>query len=152
MSRLEDITYPLDEAAYLAGVDPVAARNWIDRDRLFAGAGPGKGITRYYDVRQVFALAAIRALVDEVGLTARRAVEAVAPFSVYAGFIEGRPFALTRNADGRWIPVTGGGRCAEIHILTWSLWQEMRPRFAERYPAATVDHDRAIARLPWMAR
>lgn len=147
INALEDIVWDLDTAAYLAGVDRVRARNWIDQNNLFPNEGTGRGVRRHFAIQQVFQFAAVRALIEDAGLAATRAIAAVRPHRIYASFLENQPFFLSRNHEtGGWIAIWRVGR-VELHILPWKLWEEMRPRFTERLPEETAAFEKAIETL-----
>lgn len=143
---IEQIRVDLEVAAYLAGLSLNTAKNITLREKLFAdGERPGRGKPWLIGIDNVSRLATVRALVNDAGLSLTRAVEAVRPYGIYGALLADRPFVLTKNADGRWIAAQGGPSRVELHILPWMIWDEMRPRWAARYPSETAQFEAALA-------
>lgn len=138
---LDQVTFPFEDAAFLAGITPTQLRNMLNRDRLLPPESrPGSGIAWAFDLGEIFNVAAVEALRATFGFSTADAVALVRSYSLFGAFLEDRPLIVSQSAE------SDARRC-EIHIAPWPVWDEMRPRAAARWPEETRAFEWRLADL-----
>ena len=147
MVEIERFSVRIASAAHVVGVSETDIRSWINRERMFAKKRRGQGVALSFTIRDLFNLAAVRALIS-AGFTVRAACEAIRPYEVYGHFLANDDFILSMNEAGRLIGISGSGIPVTIHIDPKVLAKEMRPRLVEEFGEAVVaEWDEALQRL-----
>lgn len=147
--KILDAKMSIHGLAYVVGrVPPARVREWIYSYRVI-GSGPssargkGKGGPRVYSFAEAMALAAARALEEDVPLSVRNAAAAVAGDGdlIVKQLLAGREMLCATYAQAR-------AARAVVTIRPAAIYAEMRPRLASLFPEETAELDRFLASVP----
>jgi hypothetical protein len=136
--QIEDIPswqFTSAEAAGILGWSEPQFAGWVKRYSPFPQKKLGRGHSTYYDLPDLFKLAAISHLVA-AGLPPEKAFAALAPYrSPYGRILNDVPrhtypgtMMFTQNSDGRWVSADSPDFPVAIEVRAWPIFDEIFPR------------------------
>lgn len=142
----DGIRTSLQRSSYLAGVEHNQLVGWTLRGNLFGGMRPGKGSEWLLSPADTFTIAAIRLVHDFNDMTYGLAIKVLETQArVYGAYLRREMVYLSKNADGDWRPGINGP--VYLTIDPSAVWDSMRDRWMELYPAETAQFEDDLEKL-----